>query len=121
MRALVTGASGFIGGRLARRLRGRGDEVRCLVRNRDGIRARALLDEGFEVYVGDVLRPESLSGVGRGVDVAYYLVHSMGRGGAGSDFAERERRAAEGFGRTAKQEGIGHVIYLGGLGDNPGS
>jgi uncharacterized protein YbjT (DUF2867 family) len=119
--ALVTGASGFIGGHLTRRLRDRGDEVRCLVRDRDAVRTRALLDEGFEVHVGDVLRPPSLSGAGRGVDVAYYLVHSMGRGGEGSSFAERERRAAEAFGRMAKQEGIGRVIYLGGLGDKPGS
>jgi uncharacterized protein YbjT (DUF2867 family) len=121
MHALVTGANGFVGGRLARRLRKRGEEVRCLVRSRDNARTRALLAEGFDVHVGDVLRPDSLSGAGRGVDVAYYLVHSMGRGNDGSDFAERERQAAQGFARVAKQEEIARVIYLGGLGDNPGS
>ena len=122
MRILITGATGFIGGRLARLLREQGEDVRCLVRNAHGDQARALADEGFEVYVGDVLRPDTLTGVGDGIDVAYYLVHSMGRGGSGgADFAERERQAAAGFARTAKQEGVGRVIYLGGLGDHPGS
>lgn len=121
MHALVTGASGFVGGRLARCLRQQGEQVRCLVRNRDGAATRALAQERFELYVGDVLRPDTLAGAGQGVDVAYYLVHSMGRGRDGSDFAEQERRAAEGFARMAKREGIGRVIYLGGLGDRPGS
>jgi uncharacterized protein YbjT (DUF2867 family) len=121
MHALVTGASGFVGGRLARCLRQQGEQVRCLVRNRDGAATHALAQERFELYVGDVLRPDTLAGAGQGVDVAYYLVHSMGRGRDGSDFAEQERRAAEGFARMAKREGIGRVIYLGGLGDRPGS
>jgi uncharacterized protein YbjT (DUF2867 family) len=121
VQVLVTGASGFIGGRLARRLGERGDRVRCLVRDRQGIGARGLLAEGFELHVGDVLDPESLSGAGHDVDVAYYLVHSMGRGGDAAPFAERERRAAEGFARMARQEGVGRVIYLGGLGEDPRS
>ena len=121
MPALVTGASGFVGGRLSRRLREQGEQVRCLVRDPDGAGARALAQEGFELHVGDVLRPETLASAGHGIDVAYYLVHSMGRGQGGSDFAEQERRAAEGFARMAKREGIGRVIYLGGLGDRPGS
>lgn len=120
MRALVTGATGFIGGRLARRMRGGGNEVRCFVRSRDSDRARALAAEGFDIHEGDVLRADSLAGAGEGVDVAYYLVHSMGRGNA-ADFAERERRAAQAFARMATDEGVGRMIYLGGLGDNPGS
>ena len=121
MHALVTGASGFVGGRLARRLRQQGEQVRCLVRNPEGPPARALAQEGFEIHVGDVLRPDTLAGAGHRIDVAYYLVHSMGRGHDDSDFADQERRAAEGFARMAQQEGIGRVIYLGGLGDRPGS
>ena len=61
-----------------------------------------------------------LRGAGEGVDVAYYLIHAMGRGGE-SDFAERERRAATNFAEMAAHEGVGRVIYLGGLGDNPRS
>jgi uncharacterized protein YbjT (DUF2867 family) len=118
MRFLVTGATGFVGGRLARRLRDGGHEVRCLVRSRE--RARSLAEEGFELHEGDVLDSVSLAGAARGVDAAYYLVHSMGRGGAGG-FAKRERRAAEGFARMAKSDGAARVVYLGGLGENPGS
>jgi uncharacterized protein YbjT (DUF2867 family) len=67
-----------------------------------------------------VLVPGSLRGAGRGVDAAYYLIHSMGRGGS-RDFAVRERAAAVAFAKMAREEGIGRVIYLGGLGDQPHS
>jgi uncharacterized protein YbjT (DUF2867 family) len=113
-RALVTGATGFIGGRLSSALAEEGWDVRCLVRDRS--RAAALEQRGFELREGDVLQPETLRGAGRGVDVAYYLVHSMGRG-AGADFSARDRAAAEAFARTARQEGVEQVVYLGGLGD----
>ncbi|MFZ0976739.1 MAG: NmrA family NAD(P)-binding protein, partial [Solirubrobacteraceae bacterium] len=77
-RVLVTGATGFIGGRLAARLASSAAEVRCMVRDRGGRLARDLEREGFDLHEGDVLRPETLRGAGQGVDVAYYLIHSMG-------------------------------------------
>ncbi len=120
MRVLVTGASGFVGSRLARRLREQGAEVRCMLRNPNSDAGRALAAEGFEIHTADVLRPDTLAGAGAGVDIAYYLVHSMGRGHQG-DFAVRERWAARGFAQMALAEGVGRVIYLGGLGDHPRS
>jgi uncharacterized protein YbjT (DUF2867 family) len=118
MRILVTGATGFIGGRLARRLLADGHHVRALVR--DPAKAEHLERAGAELQPGDLLDPASLRGAGEGIDVAYYLVHSMGRGGAG-DFEAREREAAYAFARMADNEGVSQVVYLGGLGDQPGS
>jgi uncharacterized protein YbjT (DUF2867 family) len=118
MRILLTGATGFIGGRLARQLLSDGHEVRALVRDPD--KALALQQGGAQLFRGDLLEPTSLVGAGEGIDVAYYLVHAMGRGGDG-DFEERERRSALAFAAMAAREGVGQVVYLGGLGDRPGS
>ena len=110
-RILLTGATGYIGGRLAPRLLDRGYDVRCLVRDPDRLTGLDWIDR-TDVVQGDVLEPETLPAAMEGVDVAYYLIHSMS---AGSGFAERDRRAAENFGRAARDAGVQRVIYLGGI------
>jgi uncharacterized protein YbjT (DUF2867 family) len=112
-RALVTGATGFIGGRLAAALARSGAEVRCLVR--DPSRASALRAAGCEIRRGDVTDAASLEGAGGGeIDVAYFLVHAMA---GGEGFEEREREGARNFARMAKREGVRRLVYLGGLGE----
>jgi uncharacterized protein YbjT (DUF2867 family) len=117
-RALVTGSTGFVGRRLAAALADEGWEVRCLVRDRS--RARGLTEAGFELHEADVLDPEALRGAGRDIEIAYYLIHSMGRG-AGGEFEDRERRGARNFAEMAKREGVARSVYLGGLGNRPQS
>lgn len=106
---LVTGAGGFIGRRLVSELLQRGYRVRCLVR-----RTAATLD-GVEQVQADLLWPETLPAALDGVQIAYYLVHSMGQGGG--DFADQDRRAARNFVVAADAAGVRRVIYLGGLGE----
>jgi uncharacterized protein YbjT (DUF2867 family) len=110
----IAGASGYIGGLLARELRGRGAEVRALARRPE--RAPELAEIGCELYRADVLEPATLADALDGVGVAYYLVHSMGRG-AGAGFAERDLRGASNFAAAAKRAGVGRIVYLGGLGE----
>jgi uncharacterized protein YbjT (DUF2867 family) len=108
----VAGSTGYIGGLLCERLCFEGQEVRALARHPE--RAGELRAAGCEVVQADVLQPETLGPALDGADVAYYLVHSMGRGSDG-DFAERERRAAENFAAAAAAAGVKRIVYLGGL------
>jgi uncharacterized protein YbjT (DUF2867 family) len=111
-RILVTGATGYIGGRLLNVLVGSSAEVRCLARRPEAIAARA----GLDVVAGDVLDPEAVRRALEGVDVAYYLVHSMGTSGG---FEQLDRHAATTFAAAAREAGVGRIVYLGGLGHGP--
>jgi uncharacterized protein YbjT (DUF2867 family) len=111
---LIAGATGYIGRLLALELAASGKPPRAMARNPD--RANDLAEAGCEVVPGDVLRRETLAGPMDGVACAYYLVHSMGRGGEG-DFAERDREGAENFAAAAAEAGVERIVYLGGLSD----
>lgn len=115
MRALIAGASGFVGRRLAPALIERGVEVRCLVRDPLDDAARELSALGCELRRGDVTEAVSLEAVAAGVDVAYYLVHLMADDE--DALAARERGSAGAFARECRRAGVGQMIYLGGLGD----
>ncbi|TFH05272.1 MAG: DUF2867 domain-containing protein [Spirochaetales bacterium] len=112
---LVTGASGYIGGRLLRALLADGHQVRCMVRNPGNIRGKVPAE--VEVVQGDVFDPPSLERALHGVQVAYYNIHSLG---AQSDFEQADRVAATNFAAAARRNGASRIIYLGGLGAEPG-
>ena len=112
---LLTGATGYVGGRLLRALEEAGHRVRCLTRRPLALRDRVA--STTEVVEADVLDGESLSGAMNGVRAAFYMVHSMGSRG---DFEEQDRRGARNFGEEASRAGVGRIIYLGGLGERSG-
>ncbi len=110
---LVTGATGYVGGRLVPRLLAAGYRVRCLVRDPARLQGRPWLAQ-VELLEGDVLRPESLAAAMQGVNAAYYLIHSMS---GSADFHQRDLLAARNFGQAARAAGVKRLIYLGGLGE----
>ncbi len=108
---LVTGATGYIGGRLVPRLLDLGYRVRCLVRDPARLQGRPW-HNAVEIVAGDVLQPDSLAPALQGVQVAYYLVHSLE---SGSDYSQRDLRAAGYFGAAARAAGVERLIFLGAL------
>ncbi len=110
---LVTGTTGYVGGRLVPRLLDAGYRVRCLVRDPARLQGRSWLEK-VEVVQGDVLKPDTVSAAVEGVKAAYYLIHSMT---SSTDFHGRDLTAARNFGGAAKTAGVQRIIYLGGLGD----
>ena len=110
---LLTGATGYVGGRLLTRLEQAGQRVRCLTRRPDELTSRTGPDTGIEAVFADMLDPASLATAMDGGDIAYYLVHSMGMA---KGFEENDRTAARNFGIAAKAGGVRRIVYLGGLG-----
>jgi uncharacterized protein YbjT (DUF2867 family) len=127
MRVLVTGASGFAGALLVPRLLRDGHEVVAL--SRDPARLSELPDELGLPYLdgealtvrGDVLTGEGLARALAGVDVAYYLIHSMERSASGGEFALRDRIGARAFAAQARGSGVRRIVYLGGMLPRAGS
>lgn len=110
-RSLVTGATGYVGGRLVPELLAAGHVVRVMVRDERKARAHEWAGD-VEVAVADATEPEQVAAALDGIDVAYFLLHSIGTGG---DFAATERGIAETFAHEAKRAGVRRIVYLGGM------
>ncbi|MDR6904446.1 uncharacterized protein YbjT (DUF2867 family) [Agromyces sp. 3263] len=111
MRVLVTGATGYIGGRLVPRLVEAGHDVRVLVRRADRLRDVPWA-ASVDVVEGDLVDRSAVDGAMEGVEVVYYLVHSMGGRG---DFEASELAIARNVAASAREHGVGRIVYLGGL------
>ncbi len=112
----VTGATGYVGGRLVPALLDAGYRVRCLVREPRKLDARPWRQHPLlEVVGGDLAERDKVTAALQGCRVAYYLVHSMVA--TGGTYAERDRELAEGFSQAAKEAGVERILYLGGLGE----
>ena len=110
---LITGGSGYVGGRLISKLEERGVPLRCMARRPESLRTKVV--ESTEVVFGDVLQPKSMKEALSGIKTAYYMVHSMG---TGRDFESDDRRGARNFAVAARAAGVKKIVYLGGLGDS---
>ncbi|EFF89501.1 conserved hypothetical protein, partial [Streptomyces sp. e14] len=111
LHCLVTGASGYVGGRLVPELLAAGHRVRCLARSPGKLRDQPWAHD-VETVAADVTDADSVAGAMRGIDVAYYLVHALG---TGSSFEDTDRRAARVFAERAHAAGVRRIVYLGGL------
>ncbi|MFF1357234.1 SDR family oxidoreductase [Streptomyces sp. NPDC058297] len=111
LRCLVTGATGYIGGRLVPELLAAGHDVRCLARTPAKLRDHPWAGD-VDIVRGDVMDAKSVGAAMEGVDVAYYLVHALG---TGQGFERTDREAARIFGEQARTAGVGRIVYLGGL------
>jgi uncharacterized protein YbjT (DUF2867 family) len=112
-RILVTGASGYVGGRLLVELLNRGYQVRAMVRRKLSIHEQRW--PGAEIVEADALRPDTLHRALEGIGVAYYLIHSMMLGPR--SFSESDLQAARNFAAAAQEARVGRIVYLGGLGE----
>jgi nucleoside-diphosphate-sugar epimerase len=111
LHCLVTGASGYIGGRLVPELLGAGYAVRCMARDPAKLSDRPWSDD-VEITVADATDESAVRCALQGVDVAYYLIHSLG---TGASFERRDRTAAQTFAAVAKAAGVQRIVYLGGI------
>jgi uncharacterized protein YbjT (DUF2867 family) len=110
---LLTGATGYVGSRLLKVLEGQNRKIRCMVRHPEYLKMH--VGAQTEVVAGDVFNKQSLLEALQGVDVAYYLIHSMG---SKHDFEKLDREGAKNFAEAAREVGVKRIIYLGGLGDS---
>ncbi len=111
---LVTGATGYIGGRIIPILLMKNYNVKILVRNKKRIENKRWYKD-VQIHEGDILKKQTINGLFKNIDIAYYFIHSMAKS---DDFDKNDIKAANIFTTAAKKENVNKIIYLGGLADN---